>query len=131
MLDLQHCYGGADNVVSAELYSPGPDSLAGGRVTKAWGPNRHVYFNLQVSKTPTRIVYYRDNQEIPTGAPLTGKNLKCVLHFETQANETILVKTGISAVSADSAANNVKQEIPGWDFDAVRQGLQCILVAVW
>jgi predicted alpha-1,2-mannosidase len=121
VVDLQHCYGGASNVVSAELSSPGPDSLAGGRVTKAWGPNRHVYFHLQVSRTPSRIVYYRDDQEIPADAPLTGTNLKCVLHFATKANEVILVKTGISGVSAESAANNVQQEIPGWDFDAVRQ----------
>jgi predicted alpha-1,2-mannosidase len=121
VLDLQHCYGGASNVVSSELSSLGPDTLAGGRVTKAWGPNRHVYFNLQVSKTPSRITYYRDDQEVPAGAPLTGKNLKCVLHFETQANDVILVKTGISAVSAESAANNAKQEIPAWDFEGVRQ----------
>jgi predicted alpha-1,2-mannosidase len=121
VLDLQHCYGGASNVVSSELSSVSPDTLAGGRVTKAWGPNRHVYFHLQVSKTPSRIAYYRDDQEIPAGAPLTGRNLKCVLHFETQANDVILVKTGISAVSADSAANNLKQEIPAWDFEGVRQ----------
>jgi predicted alpha-1,2-mannosidase len=122
VLDLQHCYGGAKNVLSAELSSPAADTLAGGRVTQAWGPNRHAYFSLQVSKTPTRIVFYQDDKEIPIGtAPLTGTNLKCVLHFETQANEIILVKTGISAVSAEAAANNLKQEIPGWDFNNIRQ----------
>jgi predicted alpha-1,2-mannosidase len=121
VVDLQHCYGGHQNVVSAELSSPAPDTLSGGRVTKAWGPNRHVYFNLQVSKTPTRIVYYQDDLEVPANvAPLKGTNLKCVLHFTTTANEVIHVKTGISAVSADAAANNLKQEIPAWGFDDVR-----------
>ena len=121
VVDLQHCYGGPKNVVSAELSSPAADSLSGGRVTQAWGPNRHVYFSLQVSKTPSRIVYYQNDQEVASGTPLKGTNLKCVLHFETQANEVILVKTGISAVSAEAASNNLKQEIPGWDFDGVRQ----------
>jgi predicted alpha-1,2-mannosidase len=121
VLDLQHCYGGASNVVSGELSSPASDTLAGGRVTKAWGPNRHVYFNLQVSKTPTRITYYQNDAEVPAGAPLKGTNLKCVLHFETHANEAILVKTGISAVSAESAANNANKEIPDWDFDGIRK----------
>ena len=32
----------------------------------------------------------------------------------------ILVKTGISAVSAEGAAKNLAAELPGWDFDAVR-----------
>jgi putative alpha-1,2-mannosidase len=35
---------------------------------------------------------------------LTGTNLKCVLHFKTTPGETILVKTGISGVSAENAA---------------------------
>ena len=33
----------------------------------------------------------------------------------------ILVKTGISGVSAESAANNLKVELPGWDFEKVRR----------
>jgi predicted alpha-1,2-mannosidase len=124
VLDLHHGYEGGTkpNVISSELSNPAADTLAGGRVTRAWGDGRHVYFTLQVSKVPTRIVFYADDQEIssPTGA-LAGKNLKCVLYFKTHAQETIFVKTGISAVSAESAAKNLKEEIPGWDFEQVRQ----------
>ncbi len=53
--------------------------------------------------------------------PLTGKSLKCVLFFDLAHNPVILVKTGISGVSAESAANNLKAEIPGWDFEEVRR----------
>ncbi len=131
VFDLQHGYegGGGGNVLSSELSRPAPDTLAGGRVTRAWGDGRHSYFTLQVSKTPERIVFYQDDQEffhddMKPGEPLpgqvlTGTNLKAVLHFKTHANETILVKTGISGVSADGAARNLHAEIPGWDFDAV------------
>ncbi|QMV17948.1 alpha-mannosidase [Granulicella sp. 5B5] len=121
VLDLQHCYGGVKNVNSAELSRPAPDTLAGGRITSAWGGNRHVYFTLQVSKTPDRIVFYQDDQEC--AAPITqttGNNLKCVLHFTTHAQELISVRTGISSVSAENAAKNLAAEIPNWDFDAVR-----------
>ena len=122
VLDLQHCYGGSQNILSAELSSPVANTLAGGHITKAWGPGRHAYFTLQISKTPDRIVFYQDDQEVTTGTtPLSGKNLKCVLHFTTHADEIVLVKTGISAVSAEAAANNLKQEIPSWDFEQVRQ----------
>ncbi len=133
VLDLQHGYevGGAENVISAELSRPAADTLAGGRITRAWGDGRHAYFTLQVSKAPDRIVFYQDDQEFfhdgmkPSeplpGTVLKGTNLKCVLHFKTHANETILVKTGISAVSAEAAASNLRAEIPGWDFDGVRQ----------
>ncbi len=124
ILDLQHGYlsNGKPTVMSAELSRPAPDMLAGGRRTSAWGQGRRAYFTLQVSKTPSRMVFYEDDREVPepTGA-LNGKNLKCVLYFVTAANEAILVKTGISAVSAEGAAKNLMAELPGWDFDAVRK----------
>jgi predicted alpha-1,2-mannosidase len=133
VLDLQHGYdgGGGGNVLSAELSRPTPDTLAGGRITRAWGNGRHSYFTLQISKTPDRILFYSDDQEFfhdgaPTSVPtpekpLQGTNLKCVLHFKTQQDEVILIKTGISGVSAASAANNLRTELPGWDFDATRR----------
>ena len=121
ILDLQHCYGGSKNVLSAQLLSPAANTIAGGHVTKSWGDGRHAYFTMQSSKTPARIVFYDDDQEVAVGsAPLTGKNLKCVLHFKTHADETILLKTGISAISAENAAANLKHEIPAWDFERVR-----------
>ena len=123
VLDLQHGYigGGKPNVMSAELAHPSPAVLTGGRVTRAWGEGRHSYFALRVSKTPERVVFYQDDEEADYKKPLTGTNLKCVLHFSTTAGETILVKTGISGVSADQAAKNLAAEIPAWDFDQVRQ----------
>jgi len=133
VLDLQHAYEGGDRttVLSAELGRPAPDTLTGGRVTFAWGNGRHSYFALKVSKVPERIVFYQDDQEfyhdgIKASEPspdkiFKGTNLKAVLHFTTEPNETILVKTGISGVSAAAAARNMETETPGWDFDGVRK----------
>ncbi len=126
VLDLQHCYGGAKNVTSAELSAPAADTLAGGHITSAWGANRHAYFSLQLSKKPERIVFYSNDQEVPATAgslpaPLTGTNLKCVLHFKTKAREVVLIKTGISGVSADNAAANREHEIADWNFNGVRK----------
>jgi putative alpha-1,2-mannosidase len=124
ILDLQHGYldNGKPTVMSAELTQPAPDTLAGGRRTSAWGHGRQAYFTLQVSKTPSRIVFYEDDKEVLAPATaLHGTHLKCVLHFETAAKEVILVKTGISAVSAEGAQRNLAAELPGWDFDAIRK----------
>jgi len=129
ILDLAHGYDGGNkpNVLSAELIHPAPDTLAGGRRTQAWGVGRHVYFTLQVSKQPTRIVFYQDDKEVAApaaGAQLSGDkgaNLKAVLYFTTHANEQILVRTGISAVGADGAAKNLAAEMPDWNFDRVHQ----------
>jgi len=124
IVDLQHGYGpGAGPVTSSELRQTDATTIAGGRRTSAWGTNRHAYFALQVSKRPERIVFFCDDKEItvPTATQVEGKNLKCVLYFQTKANEQILVKTGISGVDADGAAKNLATEVTGWDFDQVRR----------
>jgi predicted alpha-1,2-mannosidase len=126
ILDLYHSYEWrtrrTSSMISAELSHPNPTTFAGGHVTNAWADGRHAYFTLEVSKTPTRVVFYRDDVEVALPASgLNGVNLKAILYFETHEQETILVRTGISAVSADSAAINLAAELPNWDFDTIRQ----------
>jgi predicted alpha-1,2-mannosidase len=124
IVDLEHGYlsNGKPSVVTASLQRIAPDTLAGGRTTNAWGNARDVYFTMQFSQRPTRVVFYKDDAEVPVDAQvLTGKSLKCVLFFDLKHDPVILVKTGISGVSAESAGNNLKAEIPGWEFERVRR----------
>ena len=124
LLDLKHGFGDTDkSVESAELSRTAQDTLAGGRVTSAWGQHRKSYFTLTVSKTPERIAFFEQGKEVPPperSVGLKGRDLKCVLYFKTRANEQILVKTGISGVSAEGAAKNLAAEAPGWRFDETR-----------
>ena len=92
-------------------------------MTRAWGEGRHSYFTMEVSKRPERIVFFSDDHEVaapPANQQLLGKNLKAVLYFKTHADEVVLVRTGISGVSADGAAKNLKTELNTWDFNKVR-----------
>ena len=43
-----------------------------------------------------------------------------VFSFNLKASETLMVKVGLSSESADGARQNLAVEIPGWDFDAVK-----------
>ncbi|HZY64062.1 MAG TPA: GH92 family glycosyl hydrolase [Edaphobacter sp.] len=124
IVDLVHSYlsDGKPSVDSASLANPAPDTISGGRMTHAWGHGREVFFTMQFSQKPSRIVFYDNDTEATTGTkPLQGKLLKCVLFFDLTHNPTLLVKTGISGVSAESAAKNLKTELPGWDFEKVRR----------
>jgi predicted alpha-1,2-mannosidase len=124
IVDLEHsyAYNGQSAVVAASLQNIAPTMLAGGRTTKAWGNGRQIFFTMQFSQQPARIVFYQEGAEVPASSqPLTGKSLKCVLFFDLAHDPVVLVKTGISGVSAESAANNLKTELPGWDFERVRR----------
>ena len=49
-----------------------------------------------------------------------GKHIGFFTEFETEANEEVFFKSGISFVSEDGAKQNLEAEISNWDFDAVR-----------
>jgi len=77
------------------------------------------------------------NAQIISGCrQMDGKHLGFYTEFATHSNETVLVKVGISFVSIEGARNNLKAEIPDWDFDKVRRqarqawanALSCITV---
>ena len=130
IVDLSHSYlrSGSSSVFSAELTQADTHTLAGGHVTCAWTWKRHCYFTLQVSKQPLRIDFYSDDQLITpakrSAGALLGSNLKAVLHFHTAAHEAILVRTGISGVSAEGATKNLQSEQPDWNFDKTRAAAQ-------
>jgi len=126
IVDLAHSYltNGRSSVYSAELRQVAPDTLAGGHVTRAWGFGRECYFTLQVSKQPTSIEFYSYEKPVSTAGQLQGDDLKAVLHFKTQAGEAIYVRTGISGVSAEGAAKNLRAEQPDWDFEKTRAAAQ-------
>jgi predicted alpha-1,2-mannosidase len=41
--------------------------------------------------------------------------------FSTQANDPVLIKSGISFVDVEGARRNLAHDVPGWDFDATRR----------
>ncbi len=126
IVDLTHSYltNGGSSVYTAELSQPAPDTLAGGHVTRAWGYDRHCYFTMQFSKQPTKIVLYSNDKPVSESSQLAGDNLKAVVHFSTQPDEMILVRTGISAVSPEGAAKNLKAEQPDWNFERTKAAAQ-------
>ncbi len=126
IVDLNHSYlsNGSSSVYTAEVQQTAADTLAGGHVTRAWGRDRHCYFTLQVSKKPTAITLYSDGKPVQQKEMLKGDNLQAVLHFKTNANEKVLVRTGISGVSAAGAERNLRAEQPGWNFEETRAAAQ-------
>jgi predicted alpha-1,2-mannosidase len=128
MIDLAHAIlskvGAPPRVLSAEMKVMGRDTIVGGRRVDNWAKGRHIYFALKFSKPFTAVKLYSADQPADDGGAtpsVEGKYLKAVADFgKTRAGEAILVKVGLSGVSAEGAFNNLTKEIPGWDFDVVR-----------
>ena len=121
ILDLAHAYDDPANpVASAELAIAGRDTLTGGRIVNSWGRGRHIYFAAQFSQPFAKAELFSDNASV-AGTNTSGKALKAVVHYQTTAQQQILVRVGISGVSAESALKNLRAEQPNWDFEATRR----------
>lgn len=121
ILDLAHGYDDGPNSVRwAKLKVVGKDTIVGGRSTVRWANGREIYFAMKFSRPFDRIEVLVDNgSPKAAGEEVSGKSIKCVVHYATKDKEAILVKTGISGVSIEGALNNLESEIPGWNFAEV------------
>jgi predicted alpha-1,2-mannosidase len=93
------------------------------RVTGGWnrGGEYRVYYYM-VFDTPATATQtwsgatLSDSKDVTVGADTP---VGASFDFDTKANQVIQAKVGISFISAEQAKQNVAQEVPAWNFDAV------------
>lgn len=51
----------------------------------------------------------------------SSKDLRAVFSFENDLQNKVMVKVALSRVDKEGALNNLKTELPGWDFKAVKE----------
>lgn len=118
LVDWHHAYGSENPVESASLQVISDRLLQGGRHVNVWAPHREIYFASEFSIAPQKIELFSEDSPAAE-RQIQGKNLKAVLHFAP--GSTVLVKSGISMVSAENALHNLRTEQPGFDFIGVRR----------
>jgi len=117
LVDLFH----RDEVLESSIHVISETEIEGLRRSRSWAEDQYVYFVAQFSKPFSSFEIAVDNITRQKVKVIDNKkNLKACFKFSTSEGEKILVKVGISAVSYAGARKNLKQEIPAWNFDAVR-----------
>lgn len=110
--------------------------ITGYRQTNGWARTRTVYFAMSFSKPfkqygqknfETKQAYrgfwrkFDQNKNFPE---IAGKQIRMYFDFDTEANEKIKIKFALSPVSQNNALENMKTEIPHWDFEKVKRQAQ-------
>lgn len=88
-----------------------------------------VYFVAEFSKPFAAYGTWDGNYKTPESSASvfpyksaeSGNNIGAFVNYRTTLNEIILVKVGLSYVSVEGARNNLKAEIPDWDFNRVKK----------
>ncbi len=124
LLDLHHCYADQSDfekkvppLTTAEIKVVGDRTLMGGRTMHVWAPTRQVYFAMVFEQPFQKVQLYSDRKPID-GTEANGRTLHAAIHLDT--SKPVVVKVGISMVSAENALANVKAEVPEFDFAAAR-----------
>ncbi|NOX46992.1 MAG: glycoside hydrolase family 92 protein [Chlorobi bacterium] len=116
IIDLQH----RDKVIESGFSIISHTEIEGFRRSTAWANNQIVYFVAKFSK-PFKDFGIAENEKQIKFREAKGDDIKAYLDFEMDENEAILVKVGISAISAENAWENLEKEAPRWDFDKIRE----------
>lgn len=78
-----------------------------------------VYFSIEFDKPFKGLNAWQDSKLLGKVKKFEGENGGVYVNFETSKDEVILMKVGISYVSADQARLNMDTELSHWDFDRV------------
>jgi len=111
-------------------------TVIGYRETSGWARTRTLYFAMKFSKPFISHGYKKyDKREVYGGfwgkfnrvanfPEIAGRQLRTYFDFKTEEGEKIKIKFALSPVSMAGALNNMKAEIPGWDFNKVKNAGQ-------
>jgi len=109
--------------------------ITGYRQTNGWARTRTVYFAMSFSKPIKSYGQTAQEKSVYRGfwgrfdqtknfPEMAGQNLKLFFDFDTNEGEKIKIKMALSPVSSAGALENMKKEIPDWDFEKVKKQSQ-------
>lgn len=107
--------GNGDRAVETGLSLRDEYTVEGFRFSEGWGSHK-VFFVLTTDR-PIRSLHLFDHDTPIEGSSIHSEGAKGVLSFDE--DRQVCVKVAISSVSCDNALENLRKEIPDWDFQAV------------
>lgn len=126
IFDIGHVMGESGPVVDAEV-NYDKQSVWGYVVTNPVyvqkyqrGATVKMYFFAELSKLPKSYGTFQDSVIFKEKKTILGKGAGVFLRFDTQADESITIKTGLSYTSVDNARLNLQQEAKELTFDQAK-----------
>jgi predicted alpha-1,2-mannosidase len=116
----------AQKFLGAEVHITSNREVQGvARFTGGWnrGGEYRVYYYM-VLDTPAKATQTWTGNTLSSAADATvgaDTPIGASFDFATKANQVIQAKVGISFISAEQAKQNVREEVPAWNFDAIHR----------
>jgi len=123
ILDLMH----RDKLVEGsyiEIISP--TKVQGLRRSSSWAKDQWLYFAIEFSQPFIKSGIVNGALTVKNQIPsiVSGTELKSYFQFSTDGATPLYVKCALSPVSCAGAWNNMRTEMPGWDFEQVKKNAE-------
>ena len=128
LTDLHHVLTGKKwNVIWSHVRVEDNSTVTGFHLVNGWAKERSLYFAARYSRPFDKAEIISDGQPViyntyrfRSDKEASGANLQFLAKYKTRENESITVKVAVSAVSAENALKNLDAEVPGWNFEELR-----------
>lgn len=116
------------NVIWSNIRVLNDSTIAGYHVVNGWAKERYVYFSAvfskpfdycQITKDGKRVFY--NGYRFQSKYEASGKNIQFLAGYHTKENDRVSVKVSISALNTKNAFENMRTEIPHWNFEQIVQ----------
>ena len=110
---------GWDMPMDAEVTQENDSVISGYRFSKGWAKDQRIYFTAVFSKPITNFAVSDTIVTVTVeGKPVKNRQFMAEVSFApTKEKEAIYAKVALSPVSVANAKENMKAELPGWDFE--------------
>ncbi|MCB0805212.1 MAG: GH92 family glycosyl hydrolase [Bacteroidales bacterium] len=116
IIDLQH----RDKVLDSWMKVVNDTMVQGFRRSTSWAEDQYIFFTA-VFSSPMIEQNLALDESYTGGQEISGTNVKGSFTFDLPDDGNLWVKVGISSVSEEGALKNLRDEIPGWDFEKIRK----------
>lgn len=110
-----------NNRMGSEVEIVSDTEIVGHRKSHGFVKNKNVYFCAKFSKPFKSSGTWTDDVPKENLKEASGKYIGAFVNYETSENETIEVKVGISYTNIEQARLNLDTEMPGWNFDEIKE----------
>jgi len=119
VVDLGHSLNW-DRPTEGYISVEGPTLVSGYRMSTGWARDQRVFFAAQFSRPISNHWLEAEWTTPARHQDLKGERVKGCFQLSTRPGQRVVAKIALSPVSIESAKRNLREEVPGWDFDGIR-----------
>ncbi len=106
-------------ILSSQVRVVDNKTIEGYRIISGWAKLRKVYFRAEFSRPFDSHIFKAGQYEFADVPMANHAELKIIMNFNKDNNQPLIIKVGISSVSAEGAKENLDAEIKDFNFENI------------